>query len=287
MAPVKHAFSAGVADGTNTALVRPSNWNADHTGECAGAVPVGCIVLWSGTVASIPANWHLCDGSSGTPDLRNKFVIGAVADYAGTAQATIGGTTAQTGGASSHGHSSHASVALSHAGFTPAAHGSTGLGHAGFTPSSHPSTALGHGAFTPSSHPSTALGHGGFTGSSHPSTALGHAGWTETTHPTVTGRGTVASTLVSVGSHQGIAASSHAALAHDGFAASSHAALAHDGVAATSHAALAHDGFAAYSHADLAHGGITVADQSLSALAHDTVASLDPFYALCYIQRTA
>ncbi len=40
---------------------------------------VGKIVLWSGTIVSIPSGWHLCDGTNGTPDLRGVFVRGASA----------------------------------------------------------------------------------------------------------------------------------------------------------------------------------------------------------------
>ena len=42
-------------------------------------IPQGVIVMWSGT--TIPAGWALCDGTNGTPDLRNKFVIGAGDKY--------------------------------------------------------------------------------------------------------------------------------------------------------------------------------------------------------------
>ncbi len=42
-----------------------------------GTIPVGGIIMWSGTIASIPTGWALCDGSSSTPDLRNKFIVGA------------------------------------------------------------------------------------------------------------------------------------------------------------------------------------------------------------------
>lgn len=48
----------------------------------AGGVPSGAIVLWSGSAASIPAGWYLCNGSNGTPDLRNRFVVGAGSTYA-------------------------------------------------------------------------------------------------------------------------------------------------------------------------------------------------------------
>lgn len=42
-----------------------------------GVIPVGGIILWSGTVATIPSGWALCDGANGTPDLRSRFVVGA------------------------------------------------------------------------------------------------------------------------------------------------------------------------------------------------------------------
>lgn len=41
-----------------------------------GVIPAGVIVMWSGTLASVPTGWHLCDGTGGTPDLRERFVVG-------------------------------------------------------------------------------------------------------------------------------------------------------------------------------------------------------------------
>jgi len=35
----------------------------------------GMIMLWHGTVLNIPSGWHLCDGTAGTVDLRNKFIV--------------------------------------------------------------------------------------------------------------------------------------------------------------------------------------------------------------------
>lgn len=45
-------------------------------------VPAGVILLWSGSIASIPSGWNLCDGTNGTPDLRNRFIVGAGDSYA-------------------------------------------------------------------------------------------------------------------------------------------------------------------------------------------------------------
>ena len=53
-------------------------------------------MLWYGSVASIPSGWVLCDGNNSTPDLRNRFVIGAGTggnyspdDTGGSADATL------------------------------------------------------------------------------------------------------------------------------------------------------------------------------------------------------
>lgn len=48
----------------------------------APAIPSGCIVIWSGSVGSVPVGYVLCDGTNGTPDLRNSFILGAGNAYA-------------------------------------------------------------------------------------------------------------------------------------------------------------------------------------------------------------
>jgi hypothetical protein len=52
----------------------------------AAYIPSGVIVLWSGSIASIPTGWYLCNGSNGTPDLRDRFIVGAGSTY------TVAGT---------------------------------------------------------------------------------------------------------------------------------------------------------------------------------------------------
>ena len=44
-------------------------------------LPVGTIVMWSGDINAIPNGWQLCDGTKGTPDLRNRFIVGAGSGY--------------------------------------------------------------------------------------------------------------------------------------------------------------------------------------------------------------
>lgn len=46
------------------------------------AIPRGGIIMWSGSVDSIPPGWALCDGRNGTPDLRDRFIVGAGGSYA-------------------------------------------------------------------------------------------------------------------------------------------------------------------------------------------------------------
>lgn len=41
----------------------------------------GMIMLWSGSSAAVPSGWLLCDGTNSTPDLRNKFIVGAGSTY--------------------------------------------------------------------------------------------------------------------------------------------------------------------------------------------------------------
>jgi len=48
----------------------------------ASPIPAGLITMWSGSTGSIPSGWALCNGSNGTPDLRDRFVIAAGSTYA-------------------------------------------------------------------------------------------------------------------------------------------------------------------------------------------------------------
>jgi hypothetical protein len=56
--------------------------NPTFTGTVTGAIPSGGIIMWSGSIASIPLGWFLCNGANSTPDLRDRFVVGAGTTYA-------------------------------------------------------------------------------------------------------------------------------------------------------------------------------------------------------------
>lgn len=57
-------------------------------------VPIGGIIQWPRPIVEIPSNYQLCDGTNGTPDMRDQFVIGAGGAHA----------VNDTGGAIAHGH---------------------------------------------------------------------------------------------------------------------------------------------------------------------------------------
>ena len=79
-----------------------------------GIIPAGGIIIWSGAANAIPSGWALCNGQGNTPDLRDRFIVGAgnaysVDDTGGSADATLvehshgsGTYTADSNGAHTH-----------------------------------------------------------------------------------------------------------------------------------------------------------------------------------------
>lgn len=61
------------------------NLNAPVTatpGTLNTPIAAGIIAMWSGAVGAVPAGWALCDGTNGTPNLKNRFIVGAGDAYA-------------------------------------------------------------------------------------------------------------------------------------------------------------------------------------------------------------
>jgi len=78
-------------------------------------LPSGVILIWSGSTGSIPSGYVLCDGTNGTPDLRNSFVLGAGNSY----------TVGQTGGSADSIVVSHTHTATSNSVVTDPGHNHT------------------------------------------------------------------------------------------------------------------------------------------------------------------
>lgn len=77
---VTQVQTSGVTDGSvTTTKIADASVTAAKLASGAG-FPIGGIIMWSGSIASIPSGWALCNGSSGTPDLRSKFIVGATSD---------------------------------------------------------------------------------------------------------------------------------------------------------------------------------------------------------------
>ena len=68
-------------------------------------LPTGAIIMWGGAVNTVPAGWALCNGSNGTPDLRDRFIVGAGNSYAVAATGGSASTTLATTNLPAHTHS--------------------------------------------------------------------------------------------------------------------------------------------------------------------------------------
>lgn len=106
-------------------------------------LPIGTIIAWENL--SIPSGWAVCDGTSGTPDLRDKFIRGASID--GDVRATGGAdththTNSNTGSQAAHDHggnksgnvgSGSSAKSTTGSGITPASAGHSHSGSIGIT----------------------------------------------------------------------------------------------------------------------------------------------------------
>lgn len=87
-----------------------SDWKEIGGGS---GIPSGIISMWSGPVVDIPTGWALCNGQGGTPDLRNRFILGAGSTYApgatgGSLATNTGATTLTVAQMPAHSHNVYA-----------------------------------------------------------------------------------------------------------------------------------------------------------------------------------
>jgi microcystin-dependent protein len=74
------------------------------------SIPKGGIIIWSGLETTVPSGWFLCDGNNGTPNLRNRFIVGASPE---NPIGSVGGAINKTlslANLPSHSHGSSASL---------------------------------------------------------------------------------------------------------------------------------------------------------------------------------
>jgi hypothetical protein len=103
------ASNLPVATASAVGAVKPGNGlSVDANGAltvAASGVPAGVICMWSGSAASVPAGWTICDGTNGTPNLKDRFVLGAGGSYAVGATGGEVNHTLTTAEMPSHNHS--------------------------------------------------------------------------------------------------------------------------------------------------------------------------------------
>lgn len=122
-----------------TASVGTDNTQIATTAFVRDIVPTGVITMWYGSIASIPSGWYLCDGTNGTPDLRDRFIVGAGSTYAvaatgGSANATLvshSHTASSTFTGSALGTHSHTATDSGHTHTLPGAVSAGGVGPVG------------------------------------------------------------------------------------------------------------------------------------------------------------
>lgn len=81
-------------------------------GPAGPGMPSGAIIMWSGSVSTIPAGWVLCNGSNGTPDLRNRFIVGAGSSYSVGAKGGSDTVTLTVAQLASHSHPVSSSIGV-------------------------------------------------------------------------------------------------------------------------------------------------------------------------------
>ena len=114
--------------GNNQAITFPTtSGTLALTSQLASAFPSGGIIMWSGAENAIPAGWVLCNGTNSTPDLRNRFVVGAgtgsnytVGNFGGSDDATLvshshGSGNYGTNNTGGHSHGGNTNTTGSHA----------------------------------------------------------------------------------------------------------------------------------------------------------------------------
>ena len=121
-ADATHTHEIAQVTGLQDQLNGKANNNHTHTvsqitdmPDLTNAIPSGIICMWSGESTAIPSGWHLCDGTQNTPDLRDRFIVGAGSTYG----------VGTTGGEATHKLTTNEMPSHNH-GFTGTSHNHSG-----------------------------------------------------------------------------------------------------------------------------------------------------------------
>jgi hypothetical protein len=241
-----------------------------------GAFPSGGIVLWHGLLTAIPTGWFLCDGTHGTPDLRDRFVVGA----------GIERDPGATGGTANHSHTAH--TMLTHAGMAVAEH--PAQAHVGANVSAHAGAAVADHAALPHTDAAVSV-HTGAAVSAHTGAAVSaHTGCAVTAHTSVaTKQGTAAGNVITTGTHTVTQPAAHTVTqpanhtvtqpdAHTVTQATQHPLQSHVITQSSDHTVTQADAHVALGHT------VTQPNQHAEQ-GHSTVSNLPPFYEMAYIMK--
>lgn len=101
----KISFSSETLEATNVqeAIEKIAN-SGGGASTFSVKAPVGTIVIWSGSADNIPDGWHLCDGTDGTPNLKDKFILSAGSTYKVGSNGGAASRTLQASNIPTHNH---------------------------------------------------------------------------------------------------------------------------------------------------------------------------------------
>ena len=96
-------YFTAATDGTGSGMItgKLDGWTAQQI--INSGTPAGCIGMWHSTIESIPAGWYHCNGLNSTPDMRDRFPVGAggnydLGDLGGSNSVTVSAASVTIGG---------------------------------------------------------------------------------------------------------------------------------------------------------------------------------------------